>query len=122
MINLSSTSRNAIIGAVAFATASMVTAGAVMADRYSRLITFINDYPSSLMYLYATNTDDSNWGKDHLGEYIVKPGWSIDIDLDDFSGACDFDIRAEFEDGYVLEEWNINVCEISEYKYEPTYY
>jgi hypothetical protein len=126
MFDFAKTARTALIGSVMLATAS----GAALAGKFSDdgaqapapaaqvlEVTFINDYSSPLWYLYATNVNDENWGKDHLGEYTVETGWQITIDLEDASGQCLFDIRAEFADGSVVEDWSVDVCEVNEVTY-----
>ena len=39
------------------------------------------------------------------------------INIDDGSGACLYDFKAVFDDGDVLTRNQINVCQISEYRY-----
>ena len=99
------------------AAALTVGASGAYADKFSREITVINDYNSPLMYLYATPAVNQNWGNDHLGQYVVEPGWQITIDVSDSTGYCTFDIRAEFADGSIDEMWSVNVCEQSQITY-----
>jgi hypothetical protein len=117
MFNISAKARAAIIGALAAATLTAGTAGAIAGGKYAREITVINDYNSPLMYLYATVSTNNNWGQDHLGSYVVEPGWQITIDVADQSGYCTFDIRAEFADGSVDEMWSVNICEQNQITY-----
>ena len=39
------------------------------------------------------------------------------MNIDDGSGACRFDFKAEFTNGQELIRNNVNVCEIADYYY-----
>jgi hypothetical protein len=117
MFNISKTVRSTVVGALAFAAVAGATAGSAMADRYDRHVTFVNHYDASLMYLYATHVDQTSWGYDHLGQYVVDPGYEITVNLNDYSGYCRFDILAEFADGSTETYWGVNVCEVGEVTY-----
>jgi hypothetical protein len=48
-----------------------------------------------------------------LGSSILSSGSSINIDFNDGTGACMFDMKAEFRDGSSLVRNNVNVCQVS---------
>lgn len=117
MFNASRAARSALAGALILAGAAAFTSHDAAADRYNRQITFVNQAGSPIMYIYATNAGNGSWGYDHLGQYRVDPGYEITIDLNDYSGYCRFDIRAEFADGTVMEDWSVNACEVGKVTY-----
>lgn len=107
--------RNHLV-AIALALASLLAVAPAHAQ--SRWVTIENSTSDTLTYFYSTHRDQSTWGYDHLGpSTVVPPGYSIDINLNDGSGYCIFDFRAEFARGGVLERYGVNVCELSTYTY-----
>ncbi len=48
---------------------------------------------------------------------MLPSGNSVVINFDDGTGYCIFDLRAEFEDGDVLEKFGVNVCELGSFTY-----
>ena len=80
-------------------------------------VTIVNETNSTMVRFYASNSGRSSWEEDILGNRVLKPGQSVRINIDDGSGACMFDFRADFNDGDKLTRNGINVCEISTYRY-----
>ncbi len=80
-------------------------------------MTIINETNHTIVRFYASNVERGNWEEDILGRQVLKPGQSVRINVDDGSGHCKFDFRADFEDGDKLVRSGINVCEISSYRY-----
>jgi hypothetical protein len=71
----------------------------------------VNHSSEQVFSLYATNVDNDDWGPDIL-PVSLEPGESTIIDVDDYSGYCLFDLRAETQDG--SSHWtrkSYNVCE-----------
>ena len=84
------------------------------ADRH---VTIVNATNNTMVRFYASNSGRTSWEEDILGDRILKPGQSVRINVDDGSGACLYDFRADFDDGDKLTRTGINVCEISTYRY-----
>ena len=102
--------RTMLTGAVLLATATVAQA----ADRH---VTIVNETNNTMVRFYASNSGRSSWEEDILGNRILKPGQSVRINVDDGTGACNFDFRADFDDGDKLTRNGINVCQISTYRY-----
>lgn len=85
-------------------------------DRHVRII---NNTGYDLYHFYSTNSGSTRWGHDVLGSQILSNGSYMTLNFDNANGYCEFDFRAEFEDGSTLQRANVNVCEISDYSYEP---
>ncbi len=98
------------------ATMSLMAASTASAgdDRHVRVI---NETDHTMVHFYASNTAVNSWQEDILGEDVVKPGDDVNINVDDGSGHCKYDFKAVFDDGQSLIKHNINVCEISSYRY-----
>jgi hypothetical protein len=90
---------------------------AVSAQASDRHVTIVNETNSTMMRFYASNAGKTSWEEDILGSRVLKPGQSVRINVDDGSGACVYDFRADFNDGDKLTRNGINVCEIGTYRY-----
>ncbi len=97
--------------------ASAFTVTAVSAHASDRHVTIVNETGSTMVRFYASNAGKTSWEEDILGSRVLKPGQSVRINVDDGSGACLYDFRADFNDGDKLTRNGINVCEIGTYRY-----
>ena len=93
---------------------SFASAPAVAQDRRVRII---NDTRHTMVRFYASNSSRTSWEEDILGQRVLPAGQSVVINIDDGSGACLYDFKAVFDDGDVLTRGQVNVCQISEYRY-----
>jgi hypothetical protein len=106
----------AVAAAAAFL--ALAAAGAShAASGENRHVNIVNHTRHTITEFYASNTGSDDWEEDILGRDELKRGESIDIDIDDGTGACKFDFKAVFSDGEELVKHNINVCEIESYEY-----
>ena len=103
----------AALGA-AIALSSLASVPAQAEDRRVRII---NDTRHTMVRFYASNSSRTTWEEDILGQRVLPAGQSVMVNIDDGSGACLFDFKAVFDDGDVLTRNQINVCQISEYRY-----
>ena len=95
----------------------LVGASAQPALAADHRVTIVNETDNTMVRFYASNSGRTSWEEDILGNRVLKPGQSVRINIDDGSGACIFDFRADFDDGDKLTRNGINVCEISTYRY-----
>ena len=93
---------------------SFASAPAVAEDRRVRII---NDTRHTMVRFYASNSSRTTWEEDILGQRVLPAGQSVMVNIDDGSGACLYDFKAVFDDGDVLTRTQVNVCQISEYRY-----
>lgn len=110
----------AIVSQAVAASPSMAQHGyaRVSNDGYDRWVRIVNTTGSDILRLYATNVHVVGWGRhDLLGEYVIPSGYNMRVLIDDGEGYCLFDLRAEFADGSVAEDWRVNVCEIPQFTY-----
>ncbi|MBY0294119.1 hypothetical protein K2Q08_02185 [Patescibacteria group bacterium] len=63
-----------------------------------------------MIAFYATRSQRSGWGQDHLGNDILEPGYRIKLNLADGTGACVFDLKAVMEGGEEIIRYGLNVC------------
>ncbi len=102
----------------ALITAVAITASSAMpALALDRSVTIVNDTDFTIVRFYGSNKGSTSWEEDILGDQVLKPHTSVNINFDDGSGYCKFDFRAEFNDGDVMVKKNINICEIGTFTY-----
>ena len=98
--------------------AAAVLAGSAMTSAaYDRHVTIHNDTGMTLYRFYSTNSGASRWGNDVMGTSTLPSGRSMRLNFDNAKGYCNFDFRAVFEDGTVLQRANVDVCDIGDYYY-----
>ncbi|PHQ96566.1 MAG: hypothetical protein COB40_07810 [Marinosulfonomonas sp.] len=82
-----------------------------------RKVTIVNNTGFTIVRFYGSNKGSTSWEEDILGSDVLGPNSSVSINFDDGTGYCKFDFRAEFNDGDVIIEKNINICEIGTFTY-----
>jgi hypothetical protein len=100
------------------AAALMLSATAATADNIDRNVRIHNDTGVTLYRFYSTNSGSSKWGSDVMGTSTLESGSSMRLNFDNRYDYCEFDFRAEFSDGDVLEYRNFNVCQESDFYYQ----
>ena len=135
MTKFASTARAALLGltvAVAGIVGSAGLAGAASAspvaentmvikvqsrDGQNRRVTVHNQTGWTMLRFYASDSRVTSWEEDMLGRGTLAAGSSMMMNIDDGSGACLYDFKAEFTNGEVLTRMNVNVCQIADYYY-----
>ena len=112
------------LGAMAFAPApaapapeSKIVVTEVSRDGYNRRVRIHNQTGWTMLRFYASDSRKDDWEEDILGDDVLENGQNVRINIDDGSGACIYDFKAQFTNGQELTRFRINVCEVSEYTY-----
>ena len=92
-------------------------AGPAAADNLNRWVTIVNRTGYTMVEFYGSHTDADSWQEDILGLDVLPSGRSMNVNFDDGTGYCIFDLKAVFEDGDVLEEFGVNICRIGTFTY-----
>lgn len=102
-------------GAAALALSACVeTGGATNANAsYNRNVIITNATGQTIWRFYGSRTSTSSWEEDILGSSTLPNGDSININFDDGTGACMFDMKAEFRDGSAKILNNVDVCSVT---------
>jgi hypothetical protein len=108
--------RNLTISIVA-AVVALLGMAAAPANAQDRHVDIVNDTQHAIVQFYASNVDRGTWEEDILGEDVLPVGQSVNINIDDGSGACLYDFKAVFDDGEELVRNGINVCTTTTYTY-----
>lgn len=99
------------------AAAAVFSAFAAPAFAQSYEIRFQNNSGVTLMYLYASDTNNSNWEQDLLGENVLQPGQYLDLTIHNVSN-CMYDVLFQFENGQELQDV-VNICNVGTYTINP---
>lgn len=86
-------------------------------DGLNRRVRIHNNTGWTMLRFYASDSRVTSWQEDMLGRGTLATGSSVVMNIDDGSGACLYDFRAEFTNGQVLTRFNVNVCQIADYNY-----
>jgi hypothetical protein len=86
-------------------------------DGLNRRVRVHNNTGWTMLRFYASDSRVTSWQEDMLGRSTLGAGRSIMMNIDDGSGACLYDFKAEFTNGQVLTRYNVNVCQIADYYY-----
>ena len=92
---------------------AMVGAQAALAEVLQ--FTLINESSQEVFYLYISPSASEFWGEDLLGDTIIASGASEEIIIDDGLDTCIYDLLAVSESGDEVEEYELDLCEISTY-------
>ena len=100
------------------AAALVLSASAATADNIDRNVRIHNDTGVTLYRFYSTNSGATKWGSDVMGDSTLPSGSSMRLNFDNQYDYCEFDFKAEFSDGDVLESRNFNVCQERDFYYQ----
>jgi len=82
------------------------------ADSLDRRVHIQNNSSYSMTKLHASNVRRTGWEEDMLGIGILAPGRQINVNIDDGSGYCHYDLKAIFSTGAEIIRWNVDVCAV----------
>lgn len=70
-----------------------------------------------IKHLYVSPSGAKSWEEDVLGRDTLESGTSTRILFEGNASTCRYDIRAEFDDGDVVEDYKINLCDTNSYSF-----
>lgn len=76
-------------------------------------VLIINNTERTIWRFYGSPVNVNSWEEDILGSTVLPAGSSVNINFADGRSACNYDMKAEFEDGSSLIRNNVNVCAVS---------
>ena len=79
----------------------------------NRWVTIQNATGQTIWRFYGSRVSTSSWEEDILGSSVLSNGSSVNINFDDGTGACMYDMKAEFQGGGSQVLNNVNVCTAS---------
>lgn len=99
-----------------FAAFAMVAVSAQDARADRRDFTLYNESPRTILHVYVSASDESDWGEDILGRDVLLTGESVDILFDRFDGEggkCLYDIKVVDSDGNEGYLYQVDLCSIT---------
>ena len=102
--------KRVITAAVAAATLAFA-AGASAQTTEPVNFTIENATDNTMTALHLSVPSSNSWEEDILGEQ-VGGGESVDVTIDDNLEDCEYDIRADFDDGTHIDVRGVNFCEL----------
>jgi hypothetical protein len=106
---------NKILIGLAFT--AVAALGMDSAQAQDRRVNIINETSHVIVEFYASNVGERDWEEDILGADILEPGASVMVNVDDGTGYCKYDFMAVFDDGDEVIKEDVNVCEISSFRF-----
>lgn len=97
--------------------AMLLAFSAQNAAALDRWVKIVNNTSFTIVEFYGSHRDAKTWQEDILGQDVLGPGRSVNVNFDDGTGYCKFDFKAVFNDGDVLVKKNVNICEIGTFTY-----
>lgn len=94
-----------------------VSSGGYRPVGYNQDFTVFNGSYNPIYYIYVSPITTDSWEEDVLGNDVVMPGDSVDIDMQGYGGQCLFDIRIEDSQGYSQEYHRVDLCSVSSITY-----
>jgi len=70
----------------------------------------VNHSSSPILHVYASNVSAPNWGRDVTGPVTIYFNEYLNIDVNDGSGSCYYDLKAVMLDGRAIESRSVYVC------------
>jgi hypothetical protein len=85
-------------------------------------LNFVLDNQSSeaVSELYVSGLAQEDWGEDILGQEVLPSGEQVTVTIFEAGDVCDYDLRIVYEGGSVIEEREIDVCNLDGNTYEVT--
>ncbi|MEE9388790.1 MAG: hypothetical protein V3U96_09265 [Paracoccaceae bacterium] len=80
------------------------------ASSANRIVKIGNTTGVTMTRFFASNTSRSSWEEDILGANVLSSGRSVNVDIDDGTDSCLYDLKAVFADGDVVVQNDFNVC------------
>jgi hypothetical protein len=94
--------------------------GVVPASADDLVFTLDNQSSESVSEFYVSTLQSESWEEDILGENVIPAGQSAEITISNADGRCMFDIRIVYEGGSVIEEREIDLCNLDDETYTVT--
>ena len=104
-------------GLAALMAVGVLVGGIAHADDQDRHVKIVNDTDFTITHFYASNVAVTDWQEDILGQAVLKPGDTVNINIDDGSGHCKYDFKAVFDDGTSTIKNNVDVCHVGTFRF-----
>mgnify|MGYP003642550235 CR=1 FL=1 len=104
--------------AVLSAVAAISLSASAFAQTISSSVTIYNGSGVAITAVYAGPSTQADWGYNTLDVPQVWPGDDLIVTMTNSNGECYYDLRYEFADGDVYEEYEVDICSINGQRFE----
>ena len=101
---------NRLLAAAALSLTLVAPVASAQTDAIS--FTLTNNTERTLQSLYISLPDTDSWEEDIFGADVLEPGDTFNISIDDGLPECEYDVRADFTDGEVIDIRGVDFCEL----------
>jgi hypothetical protein len=77
----------------------------------------VNNSSSALTGFYVSAASSEHWEENLLEGRILASGYEVTVTIADGLSTCIYDLRGVFQDGDVLEDLSLDLCELGEYTF-----
>ncbi len=91
---------------------ALALTGTPASARLDRHVEVVNETSDYMVAFHASRVGARTWEEDILGNKKLAPGRSVNVNIDDGSGSCNYDLKADFAGGGHAERYNVNVCKV----------
>lgn len=103
----------------AFVLAAVVLLGSVsLAQAEDLSFNLINKTGVDIVGFYVSHTGTDEWEENMIEGHYLPGGNQILVSIRDGRTVCEYDMRAEFADGDVLEEYELDLCSLGSYTFQ----
>ncbi|WP_339744953.1 hypothetical protein [uncultured Maricaulis sp.] len=103
--------------AAALLSAAALSASASAQSVFSE-VTIYNGSGAAITAVYAGPSSQPEWGYNTLDVAQVWPGDDLIVTMNNDTGECLYDLRYDFADGDVYEEYQVDICAINGQRFE----
>jgi len=101
------------IAAIGLAACQPTTTTTTTVVSANKNVQIVNNTGRTIWRFYGSPVTVNSWEEDILGSDVFPAGRTLNIDFSDGRTNCNYDMRAEFQDGTAIVKNNINVCSVS---------
>ncbi|MDA7963346.1 hypothetical protein [Ruegeria sp.] len=94
---------------------ALLCASAAQADDLTFLL--VNESTANLIEFNVSPASSARWQGNLLRGGVLAAGYEVDVLVADGLTTCIYDIRGQFGDGSVAEDYNVNLCDLGEYAF-----
>ncbi len=83
-------------------------------------ITVVNKTSKAIHYIYISESENSEWEDDVLGDDVLAAGQRFTVTFNGYQeGVCSWDFKAVDEDGKEYFVYNVNLCQVGTINITP---
>jgi hypothetical protein len=78
----------------------------------------VNLTDTAIVEFYVSPADSDVWEDDLMAGYYLDAQSEVSVIIADGLTTCIYDIATVFDDGFELEDYGLDLCELGEYTFE----